>query len=71
MAKKIDAKAFIVAALHGLNLREKPKGNIKAVLPDGEVVRVIEHGEKWSKIKAKRLTGWVMTEYLREVDGDA
>lgn len=71
MAKKTDAKAFLVAALHGLNLREKPKGNIKAVLPDGEMVKVIEHGEVWSKIRVRKITGYVMTEYLREVDGDA
>lgn len=71
MAKKNNAKAFVVAAIRGLNFREKPDGHIKAVLPDGEVVKVIEHGEVWSKIRVNKATGYVMTQYLQEVGNDA
>ena len=56
----------VVNAANGLNLREAPRGAILATLPYGTVVKVVKDEGEWSEVKAGKLTGWVVTYFLRK-----
>lgn len=54
----------------GVNMRAKPSksGGIITVIKQGTEVQAVEVGEEWSKIKYKDKTGYIMTEYLGEME---
>ena len=54
----------------GVNMRTKPSknGSVIAVIKQGTEVQVTEVGESWCKVKYKDKTGYIMTEYLKDVE---
>ena len=64
--KETMRDAATVAGESKLNVRAKPNTEstiYDKVLP-GEQVTVLEKGEKWSRVKTWRVTGWLMNQYL-------
>lgn len=66
---------IVVAAPRGLNLREGPhvSYDIKAVLPDGDVVEILDLPADvkvpgWALVKTGAGIGWVNTNFLKEMD---
>lgn len=66
---------IVVDALRNLNLREGPhvSYDIKAVLPDGDVVEILDlpKGMKvpgWALVETSAGIGWVNTNFLKEMD---
>lgn len=66
---------IVVDALRNLNLREGPhvSYDIKAVLPDGDVVEILDlpKGVKvpgWALVETSAGIGWVNTNFLKEMD---
>lgn len=66
---------IVVDALRNLNLREGPhvSYDIKAVLPDGDVVEILDLPADvkvpgWALVKTGAGIGWVNTNFLKEMD---
>lgn len=66
---------IVVDALRNLNLREGPhiSYDIKAVLPDGDVVEILDLPKDvevpgWALVETSAGIGWVNTNFLREMD---
>ncbi len=66
---------IVVSAPRGLNLREGPhvSYDIKAVLPDGDVVEIMDLPKGvevpgWALVETSAGIGWVNTNFLREMD---
>ena len=55
-----------VAVDSKLNVRAKPstESTIYDKVSPGEQMTLLEKGEKWSKVKTWRVTGWLMNQYL-------
>jgi len=53
-----------------LNMRSRARDNSEVIarLPNTVYVRMVEFGERWSKVAYGSRTGFVLTEYLIEVD---
>lgn len=63
LTEAIDPDRAVVAAKHGVNMRETPGGTVAHVLPEGAVCDVLEAGNDWSRVSC-RVEGWVRTELL-------
>lgn len=62
------AYAHVITLEGTLNMRSRPKSNssVVAKLPNESFVKVLEYGEKWSKVSYGSKTGYVMSSYLEE-----
>ena len=47
-----------------INLRKTKGGDLLDRVPDGDTVEILESGEKWSRIRWKGKTGWMMSQFL-------
>ena len=56
----------VVSAENGLNVREAPHGVILATIPCGTAVKVVSEKGAWTEVKAGKLGGWVMSQFLRK-----
>ena len=54
-----------------VNLRKKPDGALIERIRTGEAAEVLEEGATWCKVKVGDRTGWMMTEFLQERQGQA
>lgn len=56
----------VVNAANGLNLRKVPHGDVIAILSPGTAVKVVKEEGEWCEVKAGKLSGWVVTYFLRK-----
>jgi len=67
-------KIYEVYASNGgyTNLREQPDTSSASVgqLRNGDRIRVMEQSGAWSKVETDRYTGYVMTQFLREIEAE-
>ena len=66
-AKKVVVETGVVLPSY-LNVRETPEGRILCQLRKGTVVNISSERDLWCKIKADRLTGWVLREFLERAE---
>jgi hypothetical protein len=55
-----------VTPSQGLNVRDKPSGNVLRALPFGTIVQVYEDNNGWSRINPTQ-SEWCSSKYLQKV----
>ena len=59
--KKAPSSGKVVGG--SLNVRFKPDGNVKAVIPDGQIIQIVSEDGDWYKIKSPT-DGYVMKKFI-------
>ncbi len=57
---------YAVVTASALNLRDKPNGNVIAIMPNSTKVQVIAVSGGWMNVKYGTKTGWASSQYLSE-----